>query len=595
MKLLVFLESKEQFGEFEKIRQAYKDYEIIYCALSPFAISFLESKGIRYVLPEDFYKPEELSGIRQDTKRFVNSVVSLLDRISVDYSKKAIGIELKAGIYFEYLLWVLISGIHSKIFQLKKVISAIAPDCIMGFKSQGLPLERDFIFNMKESLYVLLLEAMEGNIKIIPKLRDAGNTQKSDIKTALKEFLIDKLPALLILRMYGIKKGIRHILPSFGKKKNVLVLGSVYNWLDVMGRRTFRETFGVRYFMRGTIPHKIKKYSLDGIDEPRLKFVFMGVDYSLLINEQIMLILKSIKFFSAHYKKKSRLIDKVSLVFTCGYPYPLLSFIAHIASLKKKPVICWSHGESGNRKTYGMTEGELRFTTDYFAFGEGSRAYYEGEVKGFDTPKRVIAIGSSELDSLKKRVSRGITDGYILYATSTFYMNWFYLGFDPPFSDNLYYRTVKTIISYLDGLNQDVLWKKHPMPLMGDIPIKPLSPNIRVQSEGRFSDLLSGARAIVIDCPTTTFYEACLTEKPIFVTIKHLDYTHEALSLLKKRAVCTETAEELVKKLDEFLKIGSYPADTKNREFIRAYGTHLDDGRSAERAEAECVKIIKRA
>ncbi|MBI4823528.1 MAG: hypothetical protein HY805_04775 [Nitrospirae bacterium] len=592
MKLLVFLESKEQFEEFEKIRQAYKDYAIIYCALSPFVMPHLDSKGISYVIPENFYRSEELSAIRQDTQRFVNSVVDTLDRISIGYSKKTIGIELKAGTYFEHLLWVLISGVHSKIFQLKKVISATSPDAIVGFGSvKELPLEMDFIFGAKESLYGLILSAMEGNIKII---KYSVNAQKSNIRAAIKEFLLDKLPILLILRMYGFKKGIHHILPSFGKK-SVLVLGSVYNWVDVMERRTFRETFSIRYFLRARIPHKVKNYSLDGIDMPSLSFIFMGVDYGGLIDRQISLILRSIKFFSSRYRKVSELIDKVSGVFTCGYWYPLLSFVAHIAFIKGKPVICWSHGESGNRKTYGMVEGELRFTTAYFAFGEGSKAHYENEIKNLGFSGRTIAVGSPELDRLKETLSESISGSYILYATTNFYMNWFYLGFDPPFSDNSYYRTVKTILSYLESIDEAVLWKKHPMPIMGDIPIKPLSPYIRVQSEGRFSELISGARAIVIDCPATTFYEACLTEKPIFVTIKHLDFIPEALLLLKKRAVCTDTPEELISRLDGFLKTGKYPADTKNREYIRAYGTHLDDGNSAKRAEAECVKIIKRA
>lgn len=34
----------------------------------------------------------------------------------------------------------------------------------------------------------------------------------------------------------------------------------------------------------------------------------------------------------------------------------------------------------------------------------------------------------------------------------------------------------------------------------------------------------------------------------------------------------------------DYLENGRYPADVNNRDFVKAFGTHLDDGRSAERA-----------
>jgi hypothetical protein len=54
--------------------------------------------------------------------------------------------------------------------------------------------------------------------------------------------------------------------------------------------------------------------------------------------------------------------------------------------------------------------------------------------------------------------------------------------------------------------------------------------------------------------------------------------------VLKRRAVCEASVEKLMRTLTSMIEEGIYEADVTNRDYLKLFGTHLDDGRSAERA-----------
>jgi hypothetical protein len=73
-----------------------------------------------------------------------------------------------------------------------------------------------------------------------------------------------------------------------------------------------------------------------------------------------------------------------------------------------------------------------------------------------------------------------------------------------------------------------------------------------------------------------------------------LRYSEYERGMLEKRAVCSESVEEMVEKLDEYLVSGRYDADVNDDTFLRSYCTYLDDGRSSERAASEILRILER-
>jgi len=89
---------------------------------------------------------------------------------------------------------------------------------------------------------------------------------------------------------------------------------------------------------------------------------------------------------------------------------------------------------------------------------------------------------------------------------------------------------------------------------------------------------------VIIESPTTTLLQAIATGLPVFVLTSIITPPRADLPLLMKRAVCAENAEELMDKLEEYLKTGHYPADINSREYLKLHGTHLDDGEGHLRA-----------
>jgi hypothetical protein len=110
-------------------------------------------------------------------------------------------------------------------------------------------------------------------------------------------------------------------------------------------------------------------------------------------------------------------------------------------------------------------------------------------------------------------------------------------------------------------------------------------PNAIVTNQ-RLTDLMWAVDAIVLDHVSTALVEVLLTHKPLVVYFpKPTTALPEAKSLLEKRAVVAETPEAFESAVRLLLGAGPYrDFESPNAEFLQAYGTHLNDGRSAERA-----------
>ena len=117
--------------------------------------------------------------------------------------------------------------------------------------------------------------------------------------------------------------------------------------------------------------------------------------------------------------------------------------------------------------------------------------------------------------------------------------------------------------------------------------------NVKViRDEIKFSDLIPDAEIIILDRPSTTSLEACMTSKPLFVLLAGKNWDSIPEKLLGKRAVIAYTPEDLRESIDNYFSHDVYSADVHNNEYVTEYGCYLDDGRSSERATAELLKII---
>ena len=116
----------------------------------------------------------------------------------------------------------------------------------------------------------------------------------------------------------------------------------------------------------------------------------------------------------------------------------------------------------------------------------------------------------------------------------------------------------------------------------GDVPLE-MRKIITTDQFKPFTELLADASMIILDGVGTTSIEAAITIKPLFILTNRVEYYPEVKQLLAKRAVIADTPEVLIGSIKKYLATGQYTADVHNREFVKAYGVHLDDGKSADR------------
>lgn len=112
-------------------------------------------------------------------------------------------------------------------------------------------------------------------------------------------------------------------------------------------------------------------------------------------------------------------------------------------------------------------------------------------------------------------------------------------------------------------------------------------PMCRVVQNIPFKDLLPIGSLFIIDLPATTLLEALTTTKPIitFADTRWLRLDPAAAALLRKRVILSESSKQFLQDIKTILSQPDWTLpEPVNDEFLRAYGTHLNDGRSAERA-----------
>ena len=94
--------------------------------------------------------------------------------------------------------------------------------------------------------------------------------------------------------------------------------------------------------------------------------------------------------------------------------------------------------------------------------------------------------------------------------------------------------------------------------------------------------------AIVVDHVTTAATEVLLTDKPcVFYMPSQTPQAQRGRALLARAATVDATPDGFVDAVRGMLVERTFsPVPSRDRSFLSAYGTHLDDGASARRASA---------
>ena len=268
---------------------------------------------------------------------------------------------------------------------------------------------------------------------------------------------------------------------------------------------------------------------------------------------------------------------------------------SHIAHSRNIPVIAWQHGDGPFYPPMQIFV-EISDSDIHMSYGPGHQAMIRAASHNhFDT--QIESVGSLILEKLYFEQSGNRHKHKILYVTSQFYYNHYYINLYPT-PDNTLWHYQKTILNLLGNLHIPVIFKLMPQeyetPLFSEYITKKGFNNITlIHYERSFLDLLNDADIVICDYPSTPVIEAIAARKIIFVLLDSPFLSKEALELLKKRVYWSDNIEEFVKIIFNYLNekpINQNP-DIKNTEYLEKYGVHKLDGKVSERA----LKIIEKA
>jgi hypothetical protein len=273
------------------------------------------------------------------------------------------------------------------------------------------------------------------------------------------------------------------------------------------------------------------------------------------------------------------------------------------------PTVTYQHGGFEGNCEYTLHDMTESRESDYrLVYGNGNASYLHERAGRWSEPRaRGIAVGSTRLDALRSKPDRrgevrqqlGIESSarVVLYVPTSYQYNW-YLARQSYFGAP-YFQLLTQVVGIMREF-PDLQFIYKPFP---ELPIDPIikviterCSNCRVVANVSVLELVQASDACIFDLPSTGLLEAFLTDKPtlVFADSRFVAVRTEARPLLRQRATLSETPDDFFAQLRSFLSREDFhqPEDT-DREFLRAYGTLNDDGRSAARALDALKEIIQ--
>lgn len=281
---------------------------------------------------------------------------------------------------------------------------------------------------------------------------------------------------------------------------------------------------------------------------------------------------------------------------------------------------CWQHGGASRNIWEIDTLQELFFTDYYFSYGSGTKRMFDRVSRGlrsYGSPAKIIPAGSARLDaiyanaekksytSLRKRIINNYKKPLVLYIPTVYESPGWRLA-DQLITGVSYFEFQQKILSLFNKFeNIEFIYKGFPGTL-DSVAYNPIqdyinnleNKNIHYIVDVPVTKLMWAADVLIIDHNQTAINELLLTKKPVIVfeqgSMSERVTEAIALDLLKKRASVARTQEEFFDIVKNFLQKGDFrEIHDPNDEFLKEYGTHLNDGASAERAAEYILKLLK--
>jgi hypothetical protein len=314
-----------------------------------------------------------------------------------------------------------------------------------------------------------------------------------------------------------------------------------------------------------------------------------------------------------HYQRVRRALNgrKFAAVVTWDSGGTTLNGAAtNAAAATQTPCYIYQHGSLSGVDAR-LWRSYLQHSDVFLAYGQSTVDELSRSLPHFLQPcAQIIPVGSGRLDMFRRRhtspsarrlraeMQAGDNRPLVMYVPTCFDTYGRAVGDLAAHPDVSYFELQQTVLQLwaeAPGVRlvyKDFIVAGDPNRVMPDF-IRQHIPDAIITNR-RLTHLMWAVDAIVIDHVITAIGEVLLTNKPLLVYMPQPNLASpQAIIMLQKRATVAETPAEFVTQVRALLRAGQYPELEKlNTEYLQAYGTYLDDGRSAERAAAVILQDV---
>jgi len=626
-RVLILLETEKQVKDCATWLNDLKcEKKII--SLSPFATNELDQQKISFKIIEEYYNSRELYIFGMENFEKVENICNIIDSHIKRNNNIFKKLDISPALFNMYYIKMVYDITSIRLFQLSKLIDTENPDIIIIYKSEKYPFGTsnkapNISFDDRESIYynLLCLNGWNFQMVFLPSQEEPATfkTNHNTISNSLEKWVILN-PKLFDIAMLVKKKKWGSICKrisfyaGINKSSPILLIGAGYNWDECLDEL---QSAGISPLLRmqedldkfmppaneisDSIWQDLWKNISNNLEFKKF-FKYNNIDYSSLLADRFLFLIRKLApaCLSCYFETAKVLeSNKIKALIGSTFTTCLSHSSSKAANNLGVPVILWQHGAYGFNEWPLVKYVDLMGVDFRFVFGDGVTKWCQDDASFYKT--QLISVGSSSLEALAKKKSSLVglkTQGrVVLYASSAFHKNSFYVSFFPPFSDNMLWKIQKAIIEVL-GKHENFsgLIKLHPSSNV-DIFLyqnKPGNCTI-ITNEYSFADLLQLADIIIIDSPATALLQALTIRKPIFVYTGYISLYENAEILLKRRAYCYHDLDDFIEAINEYLLAGDVvkTVDLNDNSFLERYGTSShNEGTAAERAAEMLRKII---
>lgn len=639
MKRLLLLETAYQL---KKLLRRYDadDPGNTWVALSPEADYAAEIASLAYRQIEQFYDEAELIALGIENYKVVGDFCDTVDQILQTYLGDIPEIKYLSAHQLFHPWKILFDAILNRTFALKAAIENIKPGEIVSFKNINIERRDAFGFSsgsafrgvtpiVGEHYHIKLtqmpaamldwqsltdyrqraswlLHQLPGGWRVIDALnwlrQERPKTNITDFDREQLQFKTGQ-PSLVVTESgYDVD----YVVEKWRTKNigQVVMLGDMFSSSKASAgeRRGLSKNLTEMWDSKECQQKLAAYFSINGLDcypiaYPRLHyFIFHFLPRSILW---------------ARFAR--RILEKLERGVVLSILEPVAGEVARNLGI---PSVIHQHGGLCGYADVPMYEHMELYAGDYFfCYGEGIVKFLAKPMpSSHRSPDKhraqPIAIGSAALDAMAQ-AKNDIPSNHpprktretrkVVYVPTSLMGDWRYHSYHT-LPDIWYWRLEQEVIKIFGHFPEiQFIAKLYPKefvrnPLNDWFQQNPL-PNVEIVRDVPFHKFLHDADLFIMDNPTTTLVQAVTTNKKIILYTDRafFRFDPQALELVKKRVVFSDTKEYFLKDIERVLSEDDWTLpEPVNDEFLKGYGTYLNDGQSAERAVQELIALAEK-